>query len=86
MGSRVGPFVNEGMVCSMGQGDSLVKEINEEVQLALKEISGVPAVAQQDGQCLGSAGARDSGLIPGPAQWVKDPAWPLLLLRLQPQL
>ena len=34
--------------------------------------TGVPSVAQWDRQCLCSS--RDTGSIPGLAQWVKDPA------------
>ena len=41
-------------------------------QSVIRTEVGVPAVAQQDGQCL--CRGRDEGSIPDPVQWVKDPA------------
>ena len=45
---------------------------------------GVPAVVQRDQQCLWRAGSHIP--IPGPAQWVKDPALLQLWHRRQLQL
>ena len=43
----------------------------------LREVIGVPMVAQGGLRCLGST----AGSIPVPAQWVKDPALPHVNLR-----
>ena len=48
-----------------------------------KTSQGVPPVAQQ---IIGISGALDTGLIPGPAQWVKDPVLLQLQQRFQLQL